>query len=88
MKKNVLESSDERGNTVYVPSLPGCISEGNTKEEAITTIKETIELYPEPVEDYLTLSPDHEITGIAVLACVSPSLLAPCHRYEARSYFL
>ena len=64
--KIVLEPSDEGGYTVYVPSLPGCISEGNTKEEAMENIKEAIELYLEPVEDDLTLSPDHEITEIAV----------------------
>ena len=64
--KVVLEPSDEGGYTVYVPSLPGCISEGDTKEEAMENIKEAIELYLEPVEDDLTLSPDHEITEIAV----------------------
>ena len=43
----VLEPQKEGGFTVYVPSLPGCISEGNTKEEAINNIKEAIELYLE-----------------------------------------
>ncbi len=44
----VLEPQDEGGFTAYVPSLPGCISEGDTKEEAISNIKEAIELYLEP----------------------------------------
>ena len=35
----------------YVPSLPGCISEGNTREEALKNIKEAVELYLEPTED-------------------------------------
>ncbi|HCI78230.1 MAG TPA: HicB family protein [Ktedonobacter sp.] len=48
----VLEPSDDGGYTMYVPSLPGCISEGDTKEEAITNIKEAIELYLEDVETY------------------------------------
>ena len=43
----VLEPSDEGGYTVYVPSLPGCISEGNTIEEAIANIKEAVKLYLE-----------------------------------------
>lgn len=47
----VLEPSDEGGYTVYVPSLPGCISEGDTTEEALENIQEAIELYLEPVED-------------------------------------
>ncbi len=46
--KVVLEPSEEGGYTVFVPSLPGCISEGDTREEAITNIKEAIELYLEP----------------------------------------
>jgi predicted RNase H-like HicB family nuclease len=49
--KVVLEKSDEGGYTVYVPSLPGCISEGETIEEAMKNIQEAIELYLEPVED-------------------------------------
>ncbi len=49
--KVVLEPSDEGGFTVYVPSLPGCISEGDTVEEALKNIQEAIELYLEPVED-------------------------------------
>ena len=38
--KVVLEPSEEGGFTVYVPSLPGCISEGDTAEEALANIKE------------------------------------------------
>jgi predicted RNase H-like HicB family nuclease len=64
--KVVLEPSDEGGYTVYVPSLPGCISEGDTKEEALANIKEAIEVYMEPVEDDFTVSPDTEIMEIAV----------------------
>ena len=46
MKLNiVLEPSDEGGFTVYVPALPGCISEGETEEEALENIREAIELY-------------------------------------------
>ncbi len=49
--KVVLEPSDDGGYTIYVPSLPGCISEGETKEEALSNIQEAIQLYLEPVED-------------------------------------
>ncbi|KAF3884270.1 MULTISPECIES: type II toxin-antitoxin system HicB family antitoxin [Nostocales] len=47
----ILEPSDEGGYTVYVPSLPGCISEGENIDEALANIQEAIELYLEPVED-------------------------------------
>lgn len=43
--KIILEEQDEGGFTVYVPSLPGCISEGENVEEALKNIKEAIELY-------------------------------------------
>jgi predicted RNase H-like HicB family nuclease len=45
--KVILEPSDEGGFTVYVPSLPGCISEGDTVEEAVLNIREAIDLYLE-----------------------------------------
>ncbi len=53
--KVVLEPSDEGGYTIFVPSLPGCISEGETVEQALENIQEAIELYIEPVEDDLIL---------------------------------
>jgi len=62
----VLEPSDEGGYTVYVPSLPGCISEGETRDEAMANILEAIELYLEPVEDDLALAEHAEVTEIAV----------------------
>ncbi len=49
--KVVLEPSEDGGFTVYVPSLPGCVSEGDTKAEALENIKEAIELYLEPIDD-------------------------------------
>jgi predicted RNase H-like HicB family nuclease len=52
--KVVLELSEEGGFTVYAPSLPGCISEGETEEEALQNIREAIELYLEPVDDDLS----------------------------------
>ncbi len=47
----ILEPSPEGGYTVYVPSLPGCISEGDSLEEALENIREAIDLYLEQVED-------------------------------------
>ena len=64
--KIILEPSDEGGYTVTVPSLPGCISEGNTKKEALKNIKEAILLYLEPVEDDLNYSPESEIVEITL----------------------
>lgn len=47
--KIVLEPSDEGGFTATVPVLPGCVSEGETVEEAMANIQEAIELYLEPI---------------------------------------
>ena len=58
--KIILEPSEEDGYTVFVPALPGCISEGDTKEEALKNIRQAIELYLEPVEDDMSFSPDAE----------------------------
>jgi predicted RNase H-like HicB family nuclease len=49
--KVILEPSDEGGFTAIVPALPGCISEGDTRDEALANIREAIDLYLEPVED-------------------------------------
>jgi len=46
-----LEPCEEGGYTVWVPALPGCISEGETIDECMKNIKEAIELYLEPDED-------------------------------------
>jgi predicted RNase H-like HicB family nuclease len=62
----ILEPSEEGGYTVIVPSLPGCVSEGNTREEALKNIREAVELYLEPVEDDLSFSPDSEQLEIAL----------------------
>lgn len=41
----IFEPAEEGGYTVTIPSLPGCISEGDTFEEASKNIKEAAELY-------------------------------------------
>ncbi|MBD1920242.1 type II toxin-antitoxin system HicB family antitoxin [Microcoleus sp. FACHB-831] len=64
--KVVLEPSDEGGYTVYVPSLPGCISEGESIDEALANIQEAIEIYLEPVEDDLIIEEGALIRELAL----------------------
>ncbi|MCG2710947.1 MAG: type II toxin-antitoxin system HicB family antitoxin [Candidatus Omnitrophica bacterium] len=64
--KIILEHSDEGGYTAIVPALPGCVSEGNTREEALKNIREAIELYLEPVEDDAVFSSNAEQVEITV----------------------
>ena len=40
-----LEPQKEGGYTVTVPALPGCISEGDSLEEALENIKDAVEGY-------------------------------------------
>lgn len=46
----IFEPQEEGGYTVTIPSLPGCISEGNTFEEALKNIKEAASLYLEVIQ--------------------------------------
>jgi Uncharacterized conserved protein len=43
--KVIFEPQEEGGYTATVPSLPGCISEGDTYDEALANIREAIALY-------------------------------------------
>lgn len=49
----VFQEEKEGGFSVWVPDLPGCASQGETFEEALSNIKEAIELYVEdlPAKD-------------------------------------
>lgn len=57
-----LQSEPEGGYTVIVPSLPGCITYGETLEEAKTMAKEAIELYIEVLKDRGEEIPDDSNT--------------------------
>ncbi len=62
----VLEPSDEGGYTALVPALPGCISQGDTRQEALDNIQEAIALYLEPVDDDYSCNSESEVLEIAV----------------------
>ncbi len=49
--KVIIKEGEDGWYVVEVPSLPGCISQGKTKKEALNNIKEAIELYLEPEEE-------------------------------------
>ncbi len=66
MKKKVLnynaifQKEEEGGFSVWVPALPGCVSQGETFEEALENIKEAIALYLEDDKEK-----DDEVTDIS-----------------------
>jgi predicted RNase H-like HicB family nuclease len=43
----VLEQESDGGYVASVPALPGCVSQGDTRAEALANIREAIELYIE-----------------------------------------
>ena len=47
MRQVLLIPDETGGYWVEVPSLPGCLSEGDTMEEALANIKEAIDLHIE-----------------------------------------
>jgi predicted RNase H-like HicB family nuclease len=53
-----LRKEEDGGYTVFVPSLPGCITYGETVDEAIEMAKEAIELYIEELQDRGESIPD------------------------------
>jgi len=50
--KILLKKEPEGGYTVFVPSLPGCITYGETVDESIINAKEAIELYIESLKSH------------------------------------
>jgi predicted RNase H-like HicB family nuclease len=58
--KVVLELQNTGGFTVYVPSLPGCVSQGESTQEAMASIKEAIGLYLESFKGRNLLLPQVE----------------------------
>lgn len=57
MEKNynfriMLRKEPEGGYTAYVPSLPGCVTYGNTIDEGAEMVKEAVELYIESLIEH------------------------------------
>jgi antitoxin HicB len=46
-----LEQESDGGNVVIMPALPGCVSQGDTRDEALANIREAIEVYLEDCRD-------------------------------------
>ncbi|MGC8589694.1 MAG: type II toxin-antitoxin system HicB family antitoxin [Athalassotoga sp.] len=55
-----LRKEPEGGYTVIVPSLPGCVTFGNTIDESIKMAREAIELYIESLKAHDEQIPNEE----------------------------
>ena len=58
----MLHKAEEGGFTVTVPALPGCITEGDNLDEALSRAKEVIELYVEELKSRGEEIPDDSET--------------------------
>lgn len=60
MRQVVIAPGEDGYWVAECPSLPGCISQGHSREEAIANIKEAIEAYVMALqEDKLTVPEEH-----------------------------
>jgi len=68
MRQVIIHPDPEDGGWVAeVPSLPGCISQGDTKEEAIENIRDAIQVWVEGARSVGIPVPDE---GFDVYLCV------------------
>lgn len=67
MRLKVIIEPDEDVFVAYCPQLPGCVSYGNDRREAMNNIQEAIELYLRPIPQIFDhLSTHAEVLEIAV----------------------
>lgn len=70
MRHVILRLGEDGYIVVECPSLPGCISQGKTEDEALSNIREAIELWIEDAEAHG--EPIPEDTPLKLAEVVSP----------------
>ncbi len=63
----VLIPAEEGGYTVVAPALPGCISEGDTEEEALENIRDAIQGWLVVAKRHGLYIPDPDKVKIAIV---------------------
>jgi predicted RNase H-like HicB family nuclease len=66
MRQVVIYPGEDGYWVVECPSLPGCISQGRTREEAVANIREAIEGYLEALEDEHLPIPEERFETLVV----------------------
>ena len=64
--KIVIEPGEDGYYVAHCPALKSCWSQGKTRDEALTNIREAIDLYLEPSPDELTPDDEHEVVDMMV----------------------
>jgi len=65
-RRVILQPGEDEYWVIECPSLPGCISQGRTREEAIVNIKEAISLYIESLMAHGDSIPEDHIESLLV----------------------
>ena len=65
-RKALLFQDEDGYFVVEVPSLPGCVSQGETREEALANIKEAIDLHIEVLQERGKPVPEDNIEVVNV----------------------
>ncbi|MBF0608682.1 MAG: type II toxin-antitoxin system HicB family antitoxin [Candidatus Magnetobacterium sp. LHC-1] len=66
MRKVIIYPGEDGYWVVECPSLPGCISQGRTRQDAIENIKEAIALYIEVLIDDERSIPEDQLEVLTV----------------------
>ena len=67
----LLEPEEEGGYHVWCPRLPGCHSEGDTREEALANIKDAIVGWLEVAREFGHPVPEHEYVEVTTTSRTS-----------------
>ena len=84
----ILEQEPDGGYVVTVPALPGCVTQGDTRDEALRNVREAIELYIEDcvaVGDPVPVEAGREYVEVRVSTC--PTELARSQVGENRGWY-
>jgi predicted RNase H-like HicB family nuclease len=68
MRQVIIYPGEDGCWVAEVPSLPGCISQGRTKEEALTNIKEAIQAYIDALKDDGIAVPEERFDALLAVA--------------------
>ena len=60
----VLVKASPSGFAAFIPALPGCISQGETREEAMDNIHKSLSLYLTQIGDDIKLDKEYELVEL------------------------
>lgn len=75
MRQIVLYTDEDGVWSAMCPSLPGCFSSGKTKEEAITNIREAIELWIEDAQANSEPIPSEHFDAVIMVIEATPDVV-------------